>query len=319
MSQPPEATPPSPPPPPEPPEGAAFGASQPEAPQFEAPQPEYPAAPPQFPPPPGPPPPYPWQPRQPAQPSKTISILALVFGGAAVLFALIPVAGIFLGGMFGVAAIVLGILGIFKSHRLFAIIGIALAVVGLIIAVVVTVATGRAVEEFVEDFPTTYGDEDTGDDDATEDDGERKQDQVVDGTDPAAPLPAGTVVDTGNWQVAVSDVTPDDTEELLKDEFNLPPEEGFQFYRFHVEATYVGPSSGIAWLDLYFGAYIDSTVYTEPCGYLAEDLAAAPEVYPDGTASGDVCVVVPTEGADAALITIEDASATFERFFLATG
>ena len=70
------------------------------------PPPQYPPVPPQY-----PPAPFPLM----AQPpggggarSKAIGILALVFGAAALLFGLIPLAGIFIGGLFGTAAIVKG-------------------------------------------------------------------------------------------------------------------------------------------------------------------------------------------------------------------
>lgn len=98
-----------------------------------------PPAPPQYPP---APPPYPPAPLPPmAQPPggsgdrpKTMGVLALVFGAAALLFGLIPLAGIFIGGLFGTASIVLGIIGILKSHKIMSIIGIVLSVVGAIIS-----------------------------------------------------------------------------------------------------------------------------------------------------------------------------------------
>lgn len=276
-----------------------------------------PASPP--PPPAGPPPYYPpppepagQSPMGPAGPTKTISILALVFGGASLLFALIPVVGIFLGGLFGIAAIVLGVIGIFKSHRLMAIIGIALAVVGLIVAVIVTIAAGKAVEEIVDDWPTDYW----SDEGNSGEDG--KKDEVVDGTDPNAPLPAGTEVRTGNWTVVISNVVPDATDEILEaDDFGEPPAEGNQYYMFQVDATYEGQESSTAWSDLLFGAFIDNTVYTESCGFAPDDLFLAPEVFEGGTATGNVCISVPTDGADDAVISIEDYWVSGQRYFVA--
>jgi hypothetical protein len=178
-----------------------------------------PASPPPFPQePPGPPPYYPPPPGPPAEQwgerPKTLGVLALVFGAAALLFGLIPVAGIFIGGLFGVAAIVLGILGIFKSHKLMSIIGIALAVVGLIVTVIVTIAVGKAAEDIIEDWPTDYETSDDGED-SDQGHGDAPQDQVVDGTDPTAPLPAGSEVTTGNWTVVISEVVPDATDQVM--------------------------------------------------------------------------------------------------------
>lgn len=242
----------------------------------------------------------------PPEPSKTISILALVFGGAALLFGLIPVAGIFLGGLFGIAAIVLGIIGIFISHRLFAIIGIALAVLGLIVAIIITIAVGKSAEEFIEDWPSE-----------SEESEDKPKDEVVDGTDPTAPLPAGTEITTGNWTVLISDVVPDATEEVMAaDEFNVAPAEGFQFFMFHVEATYQGEASSTAWVDLLLGVYIDSTVYTEACGFIPDHLSVAPEVFAGGTAAGDFCLAVPTAGVENAAISVEDYWTGGQRFFI---
>lgn len=86
--------------------------------------------------------------------SKTISVLALVCGTAALLLGLIPGAGIFIGGLFGTAALVLGIIGIVKSHRIVSIVGIVLAVVGTTLSFAITDAVDDAdadgiVEELV--------------------------------------------------------------------------------------------------------------------------------------------------------------------------
>jgi hypothetical protein len=241
--------------------------------------------------------------------SKTISVLALVFGGLALLFSLIPVAGIFIGGLFGIAAIVLGIIGIFKSHKLFAIIGIALAVVGLIVAVIITVAAARTADEIIEDWPTDYGDS-SGEDEGH---GDAPQDQAVDGTDPTAPLPAGTEVDTGMWKVSFSDVAPDATDAILaEDDYNTPPAKGQQYFMFRVNATYEGTDSSSPWLSLYLGVYIDGVLYEDDYGgdcvgqIISESYIDAPEVYAGGTSSGNYCVTVPNEGVDGAVISVQD-------------
>ncbi|MDA1359337.1 hypothetical protein O1R50_06875 [Glycomyces luteolus] len=268
-------------------------------------------------PPPGPPPYYSAPPAgAPGTPSKTIAILAVVFGGAALLFGLIPVAGIFIGGPFAVAGIVLGIIGIFKSHRLMSIIGIGLAVLGLIVTVVVTVAVGKTAEDIIEDWPTDY---ETGTGDAGDSGhGDAPQDQVVDGTDPTAPLPAGTEVATGYWTVSFSSVVADATEELLVDEYAMPPSPGNQYFMFQVEATYEGEGSRFAWDELYFGVYFNNTLYTEYCGAeIPNDIAYLPEVYAGGTVTGNTCVSVPTDGAADAVISVEEYIESGPRYFVA--
>jgi hypothetical protein len=339
MSQPPASPPPEQYPPNEPPRGP--GSEGPTGPAYEpSPGPgnvgptgpvyEPPGGPQPYEPPPGPPPYYPPPPGAPADgagaPSKTIAILALVFGGAALLFSGIPVAGIFIGGLFALTAIVLGIVGIFKSHRLMSIIGIGLAVLAMIVTAIVSVAVGKAAEDFIEDWPTDY---ETGTDDGTDaetddetDDGaghgDAPKDQVVDGTDPTAPLPAGSEVTTGYWKVTISNVVADATESLLVDEYAIPPESGYQYFMFQVDATYEGEASRLAWDDLLFGVYFDNTLYSDVCGaVIPDDLFLAPEVYAGGSVTGNVCVAVPTDGAGQAVISVEEYWESGPRYFVA--
>jgi hypothetical protein len=305
MSHPPASTsPPRPPPEPQP---------------YYAPPAGPPEPPPYYPPPPGPPaPPEPPESQGPKGPSKTISILALVFGGAALLMSVIPVAGIFLGGLFGIAAIVLGIIGIFMSHRLFAIIGIVLAVVGLIVAIIVTVAVGRSAEEFFDELPTDSDDMTGEDPGGTGDDQEKKEDEAVDGTDPALPLAAGTVVATGSWQVTFSNIVPDATDAVVaENEFNTPPPEGHQYFMFQIDATFEGEGSRFAWDDLVFGVYLDNALHTEYCGIVPDDLLSAPEVYAGGAVAGNVCVTVPSDGVENAVLSVEEYWVAGPRYFVA--
>jgi hypothetical protein len=290
MSQPPASPPPAPPPPPEP---EPYRPQSAEPPPYQA-QPPGPAAPP-----PG--------------PSRTISILALVFGGTALLFSIIPVAGIFLGGMFGIAAIVLGVIGIFISHRMFAVIGIALAVVGLIVAIIVTIAVGRSAEDIIDDWPENYEDlTDEGDDAQSQ-----REDAVVDGTDPDAPLPAGTEVATGSWKVTFSNVVPDATEAVLDNELNFPPAAGHQYFMFQVDASYEGEASKSAWDELFFGVYLDNALHTQYCGFLPDDLSSAPEVYEGGSVSGNACIAVPSDVVEDPVLSVEEYWESGQRFFVA--
>ncbi|MEU5154907.1 hypothetical protein [Glycomyces sp. NPDC021274] len=240
----------------------------------------------------------------------------MVFGGAALLFGIIPVAGIFIGGLFALAGIVLGIVGIFKSHRLMSIIGIGLAVLGLIVTVIVTVALGKAAEDIIEDWPTDYETESETDEGSGH--GDAPTEQAADGTDPTAPLPAGSEISTGNWTVVISEVVPDATEQVLaENEFNAPPPEGAQFFMFRVDATYQGEASSFAWSDLLFGVFVEDSVHSGTCGVVPGDLFDAPEVFAGGTATGNVCISVPTAGVETAAIGVEDSWAQGERYFVA--
>jgi hypothetical protein len=65
---------------------------------------------------------------------KTFGLLSMLFGTAALLLGLIPGAGIYLGGASGAVAIVLGVIGIIRSHKALSIIGITLAAGGTILS-----------------------------------------------------------------------------------------------------------------------------------------------------------------------------------------
>jgi hypothetical protein len=95
---------------------------------------------------PGYPPPGPAGPGGQGEPPRLIAILALVFGAAALLLGLLPVAGIVFGGILGTAAIVLGIIGLLKSHKVMSTIGIVLAVVGTIVSWAITGAVFDAAD-----------------------------------------------------------------------------------------------------------------------------------------------------------------------------
>ena len=141
--------------PPQPSAGSEPPAPPP-PPQYPPVSPQYPPAPPEYPPAPSPyqPAPYPPTAQSPGgtgEQPKVIGILALVFGAAALLFGLIPLVGIFIGGLFGTAAIVLGIIGIIKSHRIMSIIGIALSLVGAILSFAITNSVADDVADDIAD------------------------------------------------------------------------------------------------------------------------------------------------------------------------
>lgn len=255
-------------------------------------------------PPPGPP--FPYYPIEPDKPkSKVVSILALVFGGVALLLGLIPLVGVFFALFFGIAAIVLGIIGALKSHRMMAIIGLALAVIGVVVSFVVANATADAIE-------ASLGESGMLDENLTSEDAEAEEpDEAPDaapGQQPESPLPAGTEVEAGNWIVSIGNVTPDATEAVLAENPYKPnPDEGFQYFMYQVDATYIGDDSSDIWLDLAFGVYINETVHIDSCGgAVADDPYSAPEVFKDEQVTVNICVTVPSDGVDNALISVQE-------------
>jgi hypothetical protein len=171
-----------------PPQQPLAGSEPPASAQYPPTPPQYPSAAPQYPPaappyPPAPLPPFAQPPGASPERPKTLGVLSLVFGAAALLFGLIPLAGIFIGGLFGTAAIVLGIIGIIKSHKIMSIVGIVLSAVGAILSFAITGSVGDDIAADIESGVTTAPAEaetDAGDE-AAEPEVEGVGDTVVDG------------------------------------------------------------------------------------------------------------------------------------------
>ncbi|MDV6012333.1 hypothetical protein [Haloechinothrix sp. LS1_15] len=127
------------------------------------------------------------------------------------------------------------------------------------------------------------------------------------------PLEVGTTIEVAGWELAVTEVTPDATDEILaENEFNEPPADGRQFVMFGVAATYVGEDSGTAWTDFSWavvggdGNTFGAASLDDYCGVIPEPLADTGETFPGGQVSGNVCIAVPAEQLERATIRIEE-------------
>ncbi len=120
------------------------------------------------------------------------------------------------------------------------------------------------------------------------------------------PLPLGSTVMIGTrgapeWEVTVGPATLNATDAVLaENQFNDPPEDGFQYALLNLTVTYVGETSGTPWFDInisYVGA--DAVTYRS-----SDSFAVAPspfsdinELFPGGTGSGNVVIAIPGETA----------------------
>ncbi|SNR52676.1 hypothetical protein SAMN06265360_108186 [Haloechinothrix alba] len=146
-------------------------------------------------------------------------------------------------------------------------------------------------------------------------DSEAQEDESEYGTR-ANPLEIGTRIEMGEWSLAVTDVNPDATDEVLAaNEFNEAPADGRQFVMFSVDASYHGEESGTAWLDFSW-AVVGSAGNTfggesmdDYCGVVPDPLDDTGETYPGGDVSGNVCISVPADQLDGGTIRIQE---TFE-------
>lgn len=136
------------------------------------------------------------------------------------------------------------------------------------------------------------------------------------------PVPLGTVVVVGDWELTVESVEPDATERVLaENQFNEGPAEGRQFLMFRIVATYVGDDSGSPW-DLSWAVVGNAgntfgTAMSDYCGVVPEAFDDNGETFPGGTIAGHHCVSVPSEQIEGATIRVEtlfsltDADRTF--------
>lgn len=112
------------------------------------------------------------------------------------------------------------------------------------------------------------------------------------------PLPVGTETTIGDWTL-ILDTPKDGTEAIAKEnQFNDPPEDGFEFYLVPMTATYNGDESANAWADLrvqFVGD--DGRTYRDYCGVFPDDISSVGEMYEGAVAEGNACVSVPA-GAD---------------------
>jgi hypothetical protein len=149
---------------------------------------------------------------------------------------------------------------------------------------------GWKLDDCPDDTGLGDGDGDTGfgDDDGPEGLGERDQ-----------PAPVGDTLTVGDeWEVTVLGFEPDATEEVLAEsDFALEPEPGQRLATVRVRATYVGEESGDPTFDLEYQLVGDAAT-----GYVGGTDPLPPnELFPGGTAEGNVCFSVPDDEGGFAL------------------
>ena len=108
------------------------------------------------------------------------------------------------------------------------------------------------------------------------------------------PLPVGTPVSTPEWEIALGAPREAQDEIQAENQFNGAPPTGMEYWIVPVTATYTGTESGHAGTDLGVGFVgSDARTYSDMCGVIPDDLWDVGQVYGGGTATGNVCVVVP--------------------------
>lgn len=115
------------------------------------------------------------------------------------------------------------------------------------------------------------------------------------------PVPAGTVVNIGDWQVSLGPTSLDATAQVAaENQFNDPPAAGRQFVLVPVNVAYTGTGSGTPWLELsirFYGSggntFGASGAQEDYCGVVPSSITDVSEMFPGAKASGNACVSVP--------------------------
>lgn len=122
------------------------------------------------------------------------------------------------------------------------------------------------------------------------------------------PLALGEAASVGDWEVTVTAVTPDATDQVLDaNQFNDPPEHG-RYVLVEWDATYHGDDEASPDMDLTFVlSGSDKVQYKDfECG-ASINQSDVPTLEPGGTASGVVCMDAPAEAIDGGLVFAEEA------------
>ncbi|MBF4621049.1 DUF4190 domain-containing protein [Clavibacter sp. VKM Ac-2542] len=278
-------------------------------PGFAAPGPSY--APPVGAPPAAPAPPYVSGPPPRPRGGKGLAIAALVVGIAGVLGAFIP----FLNYVTAIPALVAVVLGIVSLARRMdgkplALTGLILGAVGFVLSIVLAlVYTFAFVGSVTEALETAGPGSDSGFASPEPTSGDGGDDATAQpGTSPDDPLPIGTPVtgegiDGPEWQVTLGTPILDATAAVLAaDPTNEPPAAGMQYAVVPVTATYLGSSTGDPLSELALGFLAaDGTQYSAADSFVQAPAPAFTDAYemlePQGTASGNVVVEIPIDGA----------------------
>jgi hypothetical protein len=230
------------------------------------------------------------------QQNNAVGLIALIVGVIGFIFACIPGA-LVVGWVLLPIAFILGVVGLCLSGKSkgTSIGAVAVSVVGVVVGVVVfmTVVSDAFKDAFDGSdlsTPSTRSGLAGPAESQTS-----KADQPGSRSDP---LPIGQAVTNKEWEITLG--TPNEawSEISAENQFNEPPAPGMEYWIVPVKATYTGDETG----NLAFGISVkfvgsDNRTYEDRCGVLPNPLDDIGDLYSGGTASGNICVAVPT-GAD---------------------
>lgn len=126
------------------------------------------------------------------------------------------------------------------------------------------------------------------------------------------PAAAGSTITLTDWTVVLGATNRDASAEVAaENQFNSPPAEGRSFVMVPITATYTGTDTGTAWLSI-AANFVGNAGNTygdgmdDYCGVIPGDLTGSGDLYEGATATGNVCVQVPTAEIEGGTWVVEN-------------
>lgn len=252
------------------------------------------------------------------KPRNVLGLIAMITAIVGFVFACIPGAFI-IGWVLLPIAFILGIVALFQKGKGKgqAVAAVIVSVVGTVVGIVVFLTVMvNAVDDAFSGGEVTVGDIDS----SEESSAPAADDEGPEAGSRENPVPIGTEVSSDEWTVVVNSVKLDATAEVLAaNEFNSAPADGSQYALINYTVTYTGenPNGEMAWDSVEYvtadGRTIDMLGGT---GFATPSDSFDPFVtlYSGGSASGNIVLEIPKEGAADGVLAVQTTLAGDKKF-----
>ncbi|HIW91543.1 MAG TPA: hypothetical protein H9870_07780 [Candidatus Corynebacterium avicola] len=242
--------------------------------------------------------PYPEMNKGPAPKQKnTLGIIALVLAIVGFIFACIPGA-LIIGWILLPIAFILSLVSLFQRGKKQwpGFTALALSILGVIVGVgVFFVVVSDAVDEALPDTEVSLEDSGENGEQASGDDAGTRSN----------PHPLGSTVASDGWSVTINSVDLDANEAITAENmFNEPAPEGMTYIMVNATITYTGDSDEgeMPWTTIEYVTVDGNTI--SQSGVTPDPLDTVSDLYPGGSTTGNVSLVVPSDTASEGVLAV---------------